>query len=864
MLVRFCRVTFVQSYMNYWVGINSPVIYDGVSRDLTMMQAFSLQSATDQSCLPHRKTTKRPTTTTTTTTTTIRPTTTVGYVPTEIVDMFVDLTTKTQETTTTKRTTTQQATTTTTRKPTTTESKPTTTTAYLSEPTTYLYDYYWDTTPTRQAINLPKTTKQKITTTTTTRTTMPPTTTTILPEETTTELYMPTTTTEEPTTTTEIYTTTTRKPTTTTLAATTTTTTTTEAPTTAEIFPTSVTYLWSTTTSLPEPMLDINIYTTNQTVAQEVVLTDKKTTTVVNVDRMPLTESVTNLYPLEPTTVNVVSETKVPEITTKIIEQTTAARVPTTKLPTYPNTNDPYFEPTAYMAFPPADTVAQYKPEQKSVEINTSKPLNSVQSLATRAPTSRSPMDTVNMKVPEPYPSYPPTDGIPYPTYMPTRYPDYPSYPPTDLPRQYPVESNKVEPYPTNPPNDIPSSFSKEQTGLYSPTGIPQQFDRQPVIPQQPVSNTAADLYPTLDSVNANSLPKSHIQQETIVVKESETYSAFFPANNVNKDIVKTNELYTPTVPPTAEVRIPATANIRIPSTADSRIPATSDGRNPTTADSGIPATADARIPVTADSRIPTTAYVRIPTTGDFNIPATADFKIPTTTNSRIPTTADVMIPPTADSRIPTTVNVSKHPTAETSAPVRIADAYPTYPPKGITRMYPVQNTQVDPKASTSERPVTLDTNLFSEKKTSSVVQDYGITIDNVHLTFPPQTLTPIMVKETTTIIPVRDTTTFTFTESSTALPTTRKTTLPPITRAPELRLIPDVDCGVTQGCFDDCKHGICTFIVSWKPDKESTQFEIRTKPLVSGAYWAAVGFSDDKMMVGIPLLLRFVYCSRR
>ncbi|XP_052213530.1 salivary glue protein Sgs-3-like [Dreissena polymorpha] len=80
------RVTFVQSFTNYWVGINSPVVYDGVSRDLTMMQAYSLQSATDQSCLPTRPpatTTIRPTTTTIRpTTTTIIRATTARFLPT--------------------------------------------------------------------------------------------------------------------------------------------------------------------------------------------------------------------------------------------------------------------------------------------------------------------------------------------------------------------------------------------------------------------------------------------------------------------------------------------------------------------------------------------------------------------------------------------------------------------------------------------------------------------------------------------------------------------------------------------------------------------------------------------------------------
>ena len=65
-----------------------------------------------------------------------------------------------------------------------------------------------------------------------------------------------------------------------------------------------------------------------------------------------------------------------------------------------------------------------------------------------------------------------------------------------------------------------------------------------------------------------------------------------------------------------------------------------------------------------------------------------------------------------------------------------------------------------------------------------------------------------------------------------------------------DLELVTDRECGVTKGCFDDCRDGVCNYIISWKPERFSTRFEIRTRPSMKGPYWAAIGFSDDRMMV--------------
>ncbi|KAK3595291.1 hypothetical protein CHS0354_010901 [Potamilus streckersoni] len=46
------RVTFVQSYTKFWVGVNSPVVSDGISSELSMMKSFSLRTPTNFVCTP--------------------------------------------------------------------------------------------------------------------------------------------------------------------------------------------------------------------------------------------------------------------------------------------------------------------------------------------------------------------------------------------------------------------------------------------------------------------------------------------------------------------------------------------------------------------------------------------------------------------------------------------------------------------------------------------------------------------------------------------------------------------------------------------------------------------------------------------
>ena len=124
----------------------------------------------------------------------------------------------------------------------------------------------------------------------------------------------------------------------------------------------------------------------------------------------------------------------------------------------------------------------------------------------------------------------------------------------------------------------------------------------------------------------------------------------------------------------------------------------------------------------------------------------------------------------------------------------------------------------------------------------------------DAYITFPPQTFTPeLQGKQTTEYI-----TSSTAASVQTTRISTRKAIIPTNTPA-ELKMLPDPECGVTRGCFDDCRNGACNFIVSWKPEKNLTKFEIRTKSLTNGQNWAAIGFSADKMMV---IIYSFLFYS--
>uniref|UniRef100_K1RDF5 Putative ferric-chelate reductase 1-like protein n=1 Tax=Magallana gigas TaxID=29159 RepID=K1RDF5_MAGGI len=61
--------------------------------------------------------------------------------------------------------------------------------------------------------------------------------------------------------------------------------------------------------------------------------------------------------------------------------------------------------------------------------------------------------------------------------------------------------------------------------------------------------------------------------------------------------------------------------------------------------------------------------------------------------------------------------------------------------------------------------------------------------------------------------------------------------------------LASDPECNVSKGCFDDCKRGVCTFIVSWRDRRGYLDMEVKAHIPTGGDKWLAVGFSYDNRM---------------
>jgi len=194
---------------------------------------------------------------------------------------------------------------------------------------------------------------------------------------------------------------------------------------------------------------------------------------------------------------------------------------------------------------------------------------------------------------------------------------------------------------------------------------------------------------------------------------------------------------------------------------------------------------------------------------------------VPTTFLPYYPSTGYPMYPSTGLPINPSTSNATR----------RNSDAGLTFPPE-MYPMYPWDTTTTGPRA---------DTTTVAPQTTTTAKINKPVVFRDVTTT----------ANATTQINDVPTTTTDIFYTA---------TLLDETTPRQERFLTPDLACGSTQGCFDDCKNGRCNFIISWKPDKDLTHFEIRTKPRIAGPYWAAVGFSDDKMMVRISESL--VACS--
>ncbi|XP_021366826.1 ferric-chelate reductase 1-like [Mizuhopecten yessoensis] len=71
-----------------------------------------------------------------------------------------------------------------------------------------------------------------------------------------------------------------------------------------------------------------------------------------------------------------------------------------------------------------------------------------------------------------------------------------------------------------------------------------------------------------------------------------------------------------------------------------------------------------------------------------------------------------------------------------------------------------------------------------------------------------------------------------------------------PTTEPPSGSVTFDPACGVTKGCFPDCKVSGCSFLVTWVTiDDQNIEFEISADVSAGSNNWVAIGFSADKKM---------------
>lgn len=69
-----------------------------------------------------------------------------------------------------------------------------------------------------------------------------------------------------------------------------------------------------------------------------------------------------------------------------------------------------------------------------------------------------------------------------------------------------------------------------------------------------------------------------------------------------------------------------------------------------------------------------------------------------------------------------------------------------------------------------------------------------------------------------------------------------------------KLSLEKDLACGLTKGCYYDCKNDLCEFIISWRDKGDDIQFDIKSRASSPDPdnMWIAIAFSHDQNMVRI------------
>ena len=60
----------------------------------------------------------------------------------------------------------------------------------------------------------------------------------------------------------------------------------------------------------------------------------------------------------------------------------------------------------------------------------------------------------------------------------------------------------------------------------------------------------------------------------------------------------------------------------------------------------------------------------------------------------------------------------------------------------------------------------------------------------------------------------------------------------------------PDEECGATKGCFSKCSGAACDYIVTWRDNVDTVDFELATVVLNTDNKWIGIAFSTDLKMV--------------
>ncbi|KAH3699037.1 hypothetical protein DPMN_073984 [Dreissena polymorpha] len=823
-----------------------------------MMQAFSLQSATDQSCLPTRPpatTTIRPTTTTIRpTTTTIIRATTSRFLPTPRAPVFIAGTTTTSPA----------------RRPPATEAPWPVEFGITDSFLDGFYSTIASTTTRRQQLTSTSTTTQRHTTP------MRPTTST-QPSQTTT-LY--------PTTTLSTTTTTTQRPTTST---------TTTLPTPA---PTTRRQTTSTERLPPVVPIDydfggldpaIDLYTTTEsagvimdTTTFRPTTTAPTTTTTATTTRPTTTTTPRPTTTIAPTTTTRATTTR--ETTTKTT--TTTSPIPTTTTEVLTTTEEFIFPETTTLEI---ITTTTNQPITTTTTTTTTKPTTTERTTTIKIATTEVPTTTIRE-----------TTSLRQTT---TTQTDAPLTTTTRATTTTVIVPTKGQSIWTTANNPVPTNFNKyppttEQTRNYI-------LSTHRSIPTEPFVQKTNTIFDDINSNivnNITTLSGNGIITIDAINRNDGLYTSFFNSNSVSRNVpvMGNGNVFTDTAINNQGTifRDDVTANIMNAITANSKPTNKFDVSNNNNAGNAIAIAnviTDKNIRIdsvqgnnlnhvnTIRSDLVTSQNTFAAEGGllksDQQILEEYIFQSQTTTSipktkpsdsrngpsmQTRPSTPNIIVNPFINARPqPTTSESSRFiPTARlpigasnTVYPFLNPDVYPVnrnndqergqtgnnvqYPSTEMSSQLNPTDPPTQPDSyPTADRPSPHPTAVLSSFKHNGNSRDPVPLPDlNFTMTIPPQKHKHPTHEEETKKVASYQTTILPTPRPTTARVTTPTSAIMP-TRMREAYLTPDPRCGSTKGCFDDCMGGLCDFIVSWSPEKNTTKFEIRTKPKTSGPYW--------------------------